>query len=551
MPHTYKILLFVTTLLMTVISSATEPAEKAIKLPELSPSSDQHLTPKEEAIKLPELGPSSDQHLTPKEETIKLPELGPSSDQHLTPKEEAIKLPELGSSSDKYLTPEEEARLGREFMLSVRKASSVLDDPLLNEYIQSLGKKLQKHSDAVGEDFDFFIIDQSEINAFAGPGGHIGIYSGLILNTQTESELASVIAHEIAHVTQKHLTRAFDAANQINGKTAALILASILVGAAAGSSDASIAMMTGVQASAIQEQINFTRSNEEEADTVGIGILAKSNFDPRAMPVFFERLAHASRLYDSGIPEMLRTHPVTTNRIADALERAEKYSYRQYPGELSYYLTREALRVRSFNEPGKAVKHFASGLSEGRHLNQEAHEYGYALALSANHQDAKAEQIIEKLLQQKPDQTEYIVASANIAKKLGKNDKALKILDTSYSLTPENYPLSITLIKTLTEQNQLTKARKIAQQTIALRNNDPILYRLLSKIEELDDHQAESHRMLAEAYVINGEYRLAVQQLEVALKKVDQTDFYQTSRIESSLNKLRNMVKAQDQADRK
>ncbi|MCG8125788.1 MAG: M48 family metalloprotease, partial [Candidatus Thiodiazotropha taylori] len=190
--------------------------------------------------------------------------------------EENIKLPELGSPSDQYLTPADEIRLGREFMQSVRKTSPVMDDPLIAEYIQTLGEKLLKQSEAIGQEFNFFVIELPEVNAFAGPGGHIGIYSGLILATQSESELASVIAHEIAHVTQKHLLRAFDAANQMSGKTAALLLASILVGAAT-SPDAGIALATGVQASAVQEQINLARRNEEEADTVGIRILAKSN----------------------------------------------------------------------------------------------------------------------------------------------------------------------------------------------------------------------------------------------------------------------------------
>lgn len=464
--------------------------------------------------------------------------------------DESIRLPELGSPSDQYLTPGDEARLGREFMLSVRKTGHVLDDPQITEYIQQLGDKLLKQSEAVGEKFTFFVIEKPEINAFAGPGGYIGIYSGLILATQSESELASVIAHEIAHVTQKHLLRAFDAANRMSGKTAALILASILVGVA-GSPDAGIAMATGVQASAIQEQINFTRSNEEEADTVGIQILAKSDFDPRSMPVFFERLTHASRLYESGIPEILRTHPVTTNRVADALGRAEKYSYRQFKGNLSYYLTREALRVRQFKDSSKAIKHFSSGLDDGRHLNQEAHKYGYALALSANRQYEKAEKIIENILQQNPSQVEYILTSAMIAGEEGNKDKALNILDTYYSLMPENYPLAIAYIDALTMAKQLGAARKITQQTIALRNNEPRLYRMLSKIEELDNNQVESHRMLAEAFVANGELRPAVQQLEIALNTNGKSNFYQTSKIESRLNKLRDLLKAQEKADKR
>ncbi|MCU7919676.1 MAG: M48 family metalloprotease [Candidatus Thiodiazotropha sp. (ex Epidulcina cf. delphinae)] len=463
---------------------------------------------------------------------------------------ETIRLPELGSPSDQYLTPGDEARLGRDFMLSVRKSGSVLDDPLITEYIQQLGDKLLKQSEAIGQKFTFFVIDKPEINAFAGPGGHIGIYSGLILATQSESELASVIAHEIAHVTQKHLLRAFDAANRMSGKTAALLLASILVGVA-GSPDAGVAMATGVQASAIQEQINFTRSNEEEADTVGIEILAKSDFDPRAMPVFFERLTHASRLYESGIPEILRTHPVTTNRIADALGRSEKYSYRHYQGNQSYYLTREALRVREFNDSEKAIKHFSSGLDDGRHLNQEAHEYGYALALSANKQHKEAGRIIENLLQRNPSQVEYILASAAIAGKRGKREKLLDTLETYYGLIPESYPLAIAYIEALTAANHLGKARRITQQTIALRNSEPRLYRMLSKIEELSGNQAESHRMLAEAFVANGEYHPAVRQLEIALKAVGKSDFYQTSRIESRLSKLRDVLKTQEKSDKR
>lgn len=461
---------------------------------------------------------------------------------------ETIQLPELGSPSDQYLTPSDEARLGREFMRSVRKTGKVLDDPLITEYIQQLGDNLLKQSEAVGQKFTFFVIEKPEINAFAGPGGYIGIYSGLILATQSESELASVIAHEIAHVTQKHLLRAFDAANRMSGKTAALLLASILVGVA-GSPDAGLAMATGVQAGAIQEQINFTRSNEEEADTVGIQILAKSDFDPRAMPIFFERLTHASRLYESGIPEILRTHPVTSNRIADALGRAEKYSYRHFPGNLSYHLTREALRVRQFKDPGKAVEHFISGLKEGRHLNQEAHEYGYALALSSDRKFQKAEKIIEDLLRKNPSQIEYILAGANIAGKSGNHEKGLKILDTYYSLMPENYPLAIAYIQALTTAKKLGKAREITQQSITLRNNEPRLYRLLSKIEELDDNQAESHRILAEAFVADGELAAAVQQLEIALNSANKSDFYLTSRIESRLNKLRDLQKAQNKSD--
>jgi predicted Zn-dependent protease len=429
-------------------------------------------------------------------------------------------------------------------MQSVKKSSKVLDDPLIEEYIQNLGDRLLNHSDASGQDYTFFVLEDPSINAFAGPGGYIGIYSGLILASQSESELASVVAHEIAHVTQKHLLRAFDAANRMSGKTAALLLASILVGVAGGA-DAGIAMATGAQASAIQEQINFTRSNEEEADTVGIKILADAEFDPRAMPLFFERMTHANRLYESGIPEILRTHPVTTNRIADALGRAETYDYRQFPGSLSYHLIRETLRVKQFKEPKEAVAHFSKGLEEGRHLNEEAHRYGYALALLAAGQLKPAEETIEKLLQARPQQIEYVLASAEVASRRNQPERSLKLLQTYYQLMPENYPLSVAYIEALTDAKRFAQARAVASHAVSLRTDDTRLYRMVGKIEELAGNPAESHRLLAEAYVTEGQLHAAIQQLEIALKKSDKENFQQTARIESRLNRLK-LVERED-----
>ena len=455
---------------------------------------------------------------------------------------ESIRLPELGSPSDQYLTPSDEIRLGQAFMQNIRENQAVVTDPLISEYIQNLGERLLKHSEAAAQPYHFFVIEEPMINAFAGPGGHIGVFSGLILATQSESELASVIAHEIAHVTQKHLLRAFDAANQMSGKTAALILAAILVGMSSSSTDAGLAVATGVQAGAIQEQINFTRSNEQEADNVGIGILADAEFDPRAMPVFFERLTHANRLFDSGIPELLRTHPVTTNRIADALARAEDYNYKQYAGSIRYFLVREALRARQFSNPAEAVKHFQSGLNEGRYLNKEAHQYGYTLALTANHEYQKAQKQITELLKQRPDQVEYILADAEIAKQMGNQRHALETLATASMLMPDNYPLAITYIEYLLDAKQPAEAKKVGNRIHNLRPNDASLLRLLGNAEEALGHTTESHRLLAEAYVAEGQLEAAVQQLVIATKSDDKSDFFLSSQIESRLQELKRIV---------
>ncbi len=455
---------------------------------------------------------------------------------------EPIRLPDLGSPSDQYLTPAEEVRLGKAFMQKIRETEAVVDDPLISEYIQGLGNKLLKKSEASAQSFNFFVIEDPVINAFAGPGGHIGIFSGLILATQSESELASVIAHEIAHVTQKHLLRAFDAANQMSGKTAALILAAILVGVTTSSPDAGIAVASGVQASALQEQINFTRSNEQEADNEGIKILADSNFDPRAMPVFFERLTHASRLYDSGIPEILRTHPVTTNRIADSLGRAEEYPYKQYAGSIRYFLIREALRAKQFSTPDKAVKHFSLGLKEGRHLNKEAHQYGYVLALAADQKYPQAQKLITELLMQRPEQAEYILLEAEILKQTGKPQQAIESLATANLLMPDNYPIAIAYVENLLESRKAQEAKQVVSRIRTLRPNDVRLFRLLSQSEKQLGHTTESHRLLAEAYVADGRLEAAIQQLQIASKSDDRQDFYLTSRIESRTKELKRLL---------
>ncbi|KRT58257.1 M48 family metalloprotease [endosymbiont of Ridgeia piscesae] len=460
-----------------------------------------------------------------------------AADGDLAPAPGGILLPELGSPSDQYLTPADETRLGREFIKNVRETQDVVDEPLIDEYIQSMGRQLVEQSDAAGGQFHFFVIRSPVINAFAGPGGYIGIYSGLILASQSESELASVVAHEIAHVTQKHLLRAFDAANRMSGKTAALLLAAVLIGASA-SGEAGMAIAAGAQANALQQQINFTRSNEQEADHVGIGLLADANFDPRSMPIFFERLTDASRLYENGIPEILRTHPVTTNRIADALNRADTYPYRQYTSSHRYYLVREMLRVSHYDKPADAVKYYAEGLKQERYLNQEAHRFGYVLALQQAGDPDQAEKMLQPLLKQRPTETSYIQVQARIALARREMEQALQTLQTAYLLLPNDYPLAIHYAETLLKAGKQSEVDKVIDQLRALRPREPRLLRLAARAAQARGKQTESHRQLAEAYVFEGDLAAAINQLEIALKQPDKGDFYLQSQLEARLQEL-------------
>ncbi|MCB1791212.1 MAG: M48 family metalloprotease, partial [Gammaproteobacteria bacterium] len=339
----------------------------------------------------------------------------------ITPRVYALdtSLPDLGNSAGTLMTPKRERELGKAFMRSVRRTQKVMDDPLMTDYLQHLGQRLVDAGDARGTPFNFFVVDDPQINAFAGPGGNIGVFTGLISTTDTESELAAVVAHEIAHVTQQHLLRAWESASALSLPNAAVLLAAIVLGATIGG-DAAAAAAIGGQAAMIQQQINFTRSNEKEADRVGIDILSSAGFEPRAMPSFFSRMGKANRVYASKLPEFLMTHPVTTSRTADALGRAEQFPYRQNTEDLRYQLVRMDLLQRQADRAGDAVRELEQMLSDGRYRSEAAVRYGIARAQLRAKQPQAAAEMLSELLKTHPDSVEFIVSRAQADMDQGK-----------------------------------------------------------------------------------------------------------------------------------
>jgi predicted Zn-dependent protease len=450
-----------------------------------------------------------------------------------------ISLPEMGAPSGNTLTPAEERRLGQAFMRNIRNTMNVVSDPLLASYIQSLGSNLVQHSDGAGNNFQFFMIEDPQVNAFAGPGGHIGVYTGLLITTQSESELASVLAHEIAHVTQEHLVRTYDAMQRMTLPAAALAIAALVIGAATKSPDAIAAATTGIQAGMAQQQINFTRSHEQEADHIGIQTLAAAGYDPGAMPVFFSRMGQVNHIYDSGkLPEFLRTHPVSSNRIADAYGRAGAFPYRQKADSLDYHLARAKLRIFQFNNPKEAVTHFQETLSERRFRNEDGHRYGYALALMTHREFDRARAEIDRLLQQHPEQIDFIIASALIEKHAGNEQLGLQILNRARDSHPQNYPLAIYHTEALLDAGKPAEALAILEKQAALRPNDTTLYKLLARAAGDSGDRASGHRYLAEYYYASGALRSAKQQLEAGLE-IRGLDYYQSARMAARLKEIR------------
>ncbi|MCW8882327.1 MAG: M48 family metalloprotease [Sedimenticola sp.] len=461
-----------------------------------------------------------------------------------------IALPDIGNPSGNILTPAEEERLGRAFMRSIRSTMPVIQDPLLSAYIQSVGDQVVKGNTNASGSFEFFLINSPQINAFAGPGGHIGVYSGLITTTESESELASVIAHEIAHVTQKHLVRTYDAVKSMSLPAAALAIAAVAIGAATNNTNFAVAAATGVQAGLAQREINFTRSHEEEADSIGIKTLATAGFDPTAMPVFFSRMGKASRLYDNGkLPEFLRSHPVTTNRIADAYGRANDYPYKQRSDSLGYHLARERLRVLAFNDPREGIDFYSKSLEEGRYRNEESHQYGYALSLIGNRQYSQARELLAKLTSLRPTQIEYLAAKAELDKLDKQPEQGLKTLEYGLAEHPGNYPLSIYLAQALLDIGKPQAVQPLLENLLSGHPDDTLIYKLLAQAAGDSGNKTQGHQYLAEYYYHTGALKEALMQLEIALKDRN-ISYYESARMAARLKEIRQEKKDLDDRDK-
>lgn len=448
-----------------------------------------------------------------------------------------VDLPNFGDSSGSYLSPSSDKRLGQAFMRYVRATKKLEDDAVIGDYLQSIGTKLSRNSDNPGATFNFFWVRDKTINAFAGPGGNIGVHTGLILETETESEFAAVLAHEIAHVTQRHISRMIEAADRMSLPAAGLLLAGALLGLAGGG-DAAAAAVVGSQAALLQKEINFTRANEKEADRVGMQVLAKSDFDPRAMAVFFQRLGRAGRTSGITLPEFLQTHPVSTSRVSDALARAESYSYRQVPEDVRYHLTRAALRAAQYPSASEAVAHFKSTIRDGRYRNEDAEHYGYALALQRAGQSSEARKEINALLARNPNRLEYQVASARLYTEAGNYKRAKSELNRGLAQRPGNYPLSLTLSQTMLRAGDNKGAYRVLGGMAKKRPYDPEVRRLQARAAAAIGKTAESHVFLAEYHYGIGELDAAVRQLEIAARD-KKTDFYTRSRVEARLELIR------------
>jgi len=448
-----------------------------------------------------------------------------------------IALPEIGDSAGAFISPQQEYQIGLGFYWRLQQSIDLIDDPEVDSYIQALGHRLVTGSDAPQLPFTFFMVPDPSVNAFAAPGGFIGVHSGLILTSQREDEVASVLAHEIAHVTQRHLLRSFERSQNMSLPMTIAMIAAALLGAADPQMGAAAIM--AVQAGGVQGQINFTRTNESEADNLGMQTLVRSGFDALAMPAFFERLQQASRFYTGNVvPEFLRTHPVTTSRIAEARGRAVSYPLMpQIRDNLQFYLIREKLRVMASTDSNQMVQYYADVVKTGNSLNATATQYGYSLALSAVGNYAQARKILLKLIEQDDDRLSYQLALADIEIAVGRLSIALEIYQENQKLYPDDRALTLKQVDALLQANLPEEASKLLLIQLELGVPSQQLYKLLAQAKGDMGEKSQAHSWLAEYYYSSGRLNQAADQLRIAADYA-KGDEYQLAKLSSRLRNV-------------
>ncbi|MCB1741889.1 MAG: M48 family metallopeptidase [Gammaproteobacteria bacterium] len=445
-----------------------------------------------------------------------------------------IKLPDFGDSSATVVNQGREREIGEAFMRELRASVVLVDDPLVTQYVQQLGRRLTSAFAANDQTFDFFVVDSKAINAFAAPGGFVGLNSGLILAAESESELASVLAHEIAHVTQRHIARGIEFSGRTTPLAIAGLLAALIVGTQnAEAGRAAAAAVQGVQA---QSRLDFSRSFEQEADRVGINMLDQAGFDPQGMADFFDKLQTAARYYRSP-PEFLSTHPVTTARIAEARGRAQQLGYRQHANSLDFHLVKARLRVHPGEDNRALLAYFDEQERIGHGAQQAGARYGRALVQLRMGKLAEAERTLEKLRGEHPDSLALVVEVARARLRAGKSREAISGLDDAFILAPQDRMVASALSEALLDAGQPQRALQVLDEHDRSNHLDAAMLKL--KAQALDNlgRKAESQLALAEHFYALGQLNEAISQLRMAARRPN-TSFYDASRIEARLEQF-------------
>jgi len=451
-----------------------------------------------------------------------------------------IKLPLLGDSSSGIVSKNQEYKLGKSWLQAFRRQVKQYDDPLLQAYLEQLSFDLVAHSDLDDPRLTLVLINNPNINAFAVPGGIIGIHTGIFSYADNEDQLAAIISHELAHLSQRHFARGIEAQRSTSAINLAGLLATIVVSSKAGA-DAGLAALSATQALSVDQQLRYSRLNEQEADRLGIKIMERAGRNPRAATDILEKMMALTRYKGSRVPEFLLTHPITERRVADTKLRTYNQQPRHFPNSYDFYIMQARTLILLQDNPDYSVKYFRQKLASNT-LNNDASRYGLAIAQSKLGNFIQAKNILGELLENKPFYGPYIYTDIEIEIAAQHYKSALKKLNDQLTLNQNNYPLKILQADALWKTHQYDAAANILTKLSRQRPEDPMIWYQLAEVRGLAGNISGVHTARAEYFILVGALDNAKRQLGFATKLLA-ADFKRLSVVRQRLAEIDKMEK--------
>ncbi len=426
-----------------------------------------------------------------------------------------IELPVLGDTSSAMISPVQEKALGQRALKYYRSQVPTSSDPLVIDYLEQLINRLLPYSQLEEKRIDLVVVKNDSLNAFAIPGGIVGMHTGIFNYAKTENQLAAIISHEMGHLSQRHYARRLEQQKNMMMPMMVGMLAGLVL-AANSDGDGGMAAIMATQAAGQAASLSFSRENEQEADRIGMQTMLEARLDPYAASDMFEEMLHSSRSTRRP-PEYLLTHPVTERRVADARNRAMAYPKQAFPDNIEFQLIRSRIRFELEDTPQTAIKRFKNEL-DGDNLSPDASRYGLALAYSAAGQFDAARTTLKPLLDKDPSRITYLIMSADIDIAAERFKPAMELLESQLKLNPENYPLNIRYAEASMKAGLYKQSAELLERYSRKRKNDDYLWYLLAEVNGLNGDILGVHEARAEYFIANGIYDKAQIHLRNALK---------------------------------
>lgn len=451
----------------------------------------------------------------------------------------ANQLPSLGDTTSGFISLEQEYKLGRGWLRALRHQMPVLQDPLLNEYLEYNIYHLASNSELSDRRITTVIVNNNSLNAFAVPGGVVGVNAGLFLYSRNEGEFSSVLSHELAHLSQRHFARRVADAQKRQPLTMAGLLASVLLAVTTGGTAAIAAGSTAYAASA-QAELAFSREMEQEADRIGMKTLYQSGYSPDDMTTMFESMNREKRFWGTNPPEYLLTHPLTESRISDSANRAAQYPIKPDKTNFEFYLMKRRVEIKSIKTATACIKKYQSKLTSEKAELALSARYALAICYMEDKQSDKAHETLQPLMNKWPLSITLNVLKAEILMKDKKTEEAEKLLTQLLKDNPDNYVVTLYLANILGKNGQAKKASHLLQDLSFKRPDDPHVWTRLAEANRLSNNQIGYYKAAAEYHQLSGDFTNAQRQLQRAIKLAE-FDFHEKAIIEERMRFIENL----------